>query len=93
MCDIAKRHHNITPTNRKRTMDCTFQVESFVGTIWVNYRDFKYYIDLEDREWELMTEERFHEIGDETKHVTFECMGIRKSEVNEAVNRACRLFR
>jgi len=51
-------------------MDFSFQVECYAGTLWVNRRDEGYFVDYLDREWELITEEKYAEIGDPDKHVT-----------------------
>ncbi len=74
-------------------MDFSFQVECHAGTLWVNRRDEGYFVDYLDREWELITEEKYAEIGDPDKHVTYELMGIKRSDCSDAFNRWCDMFR
>ncbi len=74
-------------------MDFSFEVESYAGTVWVNGRDEGYFVTFHDREWELITEEKYAEHGDPDKHVTYDSIGIKRSDCSEAFDRWYDMFR
>ena len=74
-------------------MDFSFEVECYAGTLWVNGREERYFIDYQGREWELITEEKYAEFGDPNKHVTYELMGIKRSDCLDAFTNWYDMFR